>query len=219
MSESATNKFYKALKILCEDLNVVGWDQPHKFYLIKGDPEDPTFSLLCEVPLEEHPAEFLQFVFTTAKEVGLKPIPDDAIGLLLVNEGWRHLNFEEVEEIDPEGVAEFKRQGAERGFNDEELRVAFAKAQYGIKPSDFPPDMRREIRCLTAVVKGQPVIGAMYERLNGTFTTSEDEGVEKLGGRIPDAMSRLVAGEEPEPAQAPRWKTPAISELLKRGSK
>lgn len=217
MSEAATNKFEQALKILMDDLNVTGWDQPHKFYLIMGDPDDPTFQFLCNVPLEDHPADFLQFMYHMSKGIGINPIPPNGIGLLLVNEGWRHLTLEEAEVADPEGIGRLRQNAP----SDTDFRKAFSRALMRYNPSDFGPDKRREVRVLTAVfTDGSTPVGAYYDRLDGRYRSSQDDDVDHIGGRIPDVMARFVTGQEPEPEpERSKWDTPAISELLKRGSK
>lgn len=212
MSESATN-FHKALKILNSDLDVVGWDQPHKFYAIKGDRNDPQFELLCELPLDTHPAEFLQFMHQMSVAGKLDPMPKDSIGLLLVNEGWRHLKLEELEALNAGVVAKMRAAANALGLGEDAVRENYQKAIMLRRPSEMPPQLRREMRTMTAVLRDGTTLGSIQDR-DGEFMA--DDGYD-IGGRIPDAMKRFVAGQEPEPTPDRSWNAPVLSELLKRG--
>lgn len=200
----------KALRKLAltleNDIAAQGWDQPHNLYAIAGTHDDPYLIRLAMFSLEVHPVDVLNEIY----HQGLRVLPD-WLGLVLVNEGWRHLNVDELEEVAPEIVAEV-RKAATAFFpevteeeREKTLQKTLMKVVSRVAPSNAPEHLRKEVRCVVICLRGGHNIQAVHTRDGDTLVLGLDDenGVPdgEVGGRIPDALQRFINGEVPEDSE------------------
>lgn len=187
------------LAVTCEsDINVGGWDQPHRLYVIAGTLEDPYLVRLLDIPLDFHPCEVLQQLYDEGRR--LRP---DALGLALCNEGWRHLNLEETEEIAPDMVKTLREVGRTMDLESDEtidgaINRALHEVQRHVRPSQLPDHLRKETRSVSFVLREGPTFMAMRTRgYDEVDVIGLDPEKGEWSGRIPDFMRQFINGERP----------------------
>lgn len=186
----------KTLLLLENDLEGAGWDQPAAIYFVSGDPNDPHLTLAAT--LLGHPVPAMQEIYDDGARV-----PDNVIGIALATEGWRHLQLEELEEVDPQMVA-VMRAATKVLFPDHtdeeldgEVKKAMGKLHQQVRPSELPSEMRVEIRNVFVVFPDGTSMGVIRDRDQEPKLTDFQSAEITLGGRVPDAMHHLLRGERP----------------------
>lgn len=195
-----TENILKTLSQLCTDLNVIGWDQPSRIYHLVEDANDPIARLAGQMP--GYPPADMQAGF----DAGFRC--KDIHGLVVANEGYRHLHLDEVLERNPQMLERIKASAEEalgiKLEGDDIMKVVSKRYNEVMVPSlpspgEMPPNMRAEIRVLVAML------------LDGTFVTysqsrdKEDgsgsvQGPGDIAGQnVPKAMYMFLHNVRPDP--------------------
>jgi hypothetical protein len=180
--EAAMSKtdFERTLEILEVDLDALGWDQPARFYSLKGTPSDPELELLGVLP--GHPFETLEQI----RRAGYRA-PSEVVGLAIANEAWIPITLDLAVE----------RNLVQKPPEDVEItvdhRMAWTKALMNSSPdgsiAGLPDQYRREVRIVTAITRDGVVHMYTKHRDDNTTVTYSDS---QATGRMIHVMQDLL---------------------------
>lgn len=202
----------KKIEDLMKEAAFGPWDQPATFYAIDGPMDSPEFHKLVDMPIEAaiHPADFLNFVKHMEEVTGVKNFADHHIGLLLINEAWVHLTWEELKAEHPEIAAVMIGKTEALGLTEDRAESAYYRTLMAFQPSQSPEQFRRQARVTTCVLRDGTMIASLM-REDGNLddirivdatpemATETDEDYLHVNGRIPDTMRRFLKGFLPDP--------------------
>lgn len=179
-------KIEKALLLLENDIDALGWDQPPRLYAVLGDDEDPYLELAFTFP-EGHPVDHMRQMVAQGK------FSPEVKGCVVATEGWRHPTMEDLQKTDAWEVITRSARSANVPEDqiEEKGRMALEYANSMMRPAENP--YRVEIRNVVVVMRDGRVFGVHRDRGSAAEVM---EG--KIGGRVDSAMQALLTGEWPE---------------------
>lgn len=176
----------KALILLENDVDALGWDQPAIIYGIEGEDDDPILKKVAEV--NGHPADTMEELYQS----GMRP-PDVCQGLALVTEAWRLISLQEA--VDSGLVDLTDEREAHKDDWDEFFKFASQRWVEGIgamtQISSLPDHMRVETRNIIAVLRDGSVFLVNHDR-NGEIQSYKSDETAAASGRVPEAMFALL---------------------------
>jgi hypothetical protein len=144
----------KSLTTLLDDLDYLGWDQPIGFYALTDDADDPTLKLKGKCFGD--PASALIMIYNAGFRV-----EEEALGLAVVHEAYRHLTFDELHATHPDAIESLVDAMKIDGIEVPEDDVLNACQNYYYNsvihilppPSELPDDMSKASRIVGAVLR------------------------------------------------------------------
>jgi hypothetical protein len=189
----------KALQILDNDLDALGWDNPAQLYEIQGDfINDPVFVKRAELT---DPRGQLERLVASGMEA-----PEGTIGMVLAAEAWRPATMEEAAaqaypdeqkyiDMATEMAAEVRAQGRDEQFIQQAwMKSCLAMAQEVGGIANLPHALRIEIRTLIAVSREGIVSGVLRSK-NKDIAEPTDAMDVSNAGEIPKLMVALMGGK------------------------
>ena len=176
----------KALILLENDVDALGWDMPAIIYGIEGDDDDPILKKVAEV--NGHPADTMEELYQS----GMRP-PEVCRGLALVTEAWRLISLQEA--VDAGLVDLTDEREAHKDDWDEFFKFASQRWVEGIgtmtQISELPPHMRVETRNIIAVMRDGTVFLVNHDR-DGKVESYKSDAMATASGRVPESMAALL---------------------------
>lgn len=199
VSETDSN-IAKTLATIDADLNTLGWDKPSQLYQLIEDATDPSAQLIGILPT--YPPDDL----ISGYDAGSR-CPEFVHGLVVTNEGYRHLSLEELGATNPDVLAKMKTGAQQwatgqdfKGLTEEQVVVKYYEAvvlPQLAPPSSLPENMRIEVRITTAVMRD----GVVHKLVHARGSDSIDMFTTKVDGeeRFPTTMYMFLHGVRPQP--------------------
>lgn len=175
-----------------------GWDRPSQIYFITDTIEDPTLVLSGETP----PGIDVCLSLQAGWDRGFRP-PPSILGFVLMTEGWRHLEWEEVAERKPDIVERIRtRYHEETGstLSPDQLQDYYDRAVVpGLgAPSELPIEMRAEIRVSCAVLRNGDHVTMSYTRDKNDRAHHVWEKEKLRDQRVPAFLYMFLHGVRPD---------------------
>lgn len=186
----------KLARTLENDLDALGWDQPHRMYVVAGSLEDPRLELTIELPIQFHPCDLLQHLYDSGHR-----LREGALGLAFATEGWRHLTYPELREGHPnmtaavEGLTDTLFPDLTGDERERILTKSLLEMQSGLRPSQAPDHLRKETRSITTVLRNGQTIAVSRTR------GKDDHDVFYDKGRVAHFMHQYLRGERPQDSE------------------
>jgi hypothetical protein len=174
-----------------EFLEEDGWGLPARLFSIKGPLAEPKIKPFAD--FQSHPCDILRDLWHSGAR-----LPDGAVGLALVVEGYRHLKPEEL----PDATRmQLLAEARKAEVADEEIETAVQNAWMatvqGLSAADMPERLRKEVRNSVAVLDNGWQMYVIRDR-GGEPEVLEPIPPHRLErSRVPHFMWLFLTNQEP----------------------